>query len=107
MKAVVLHEYGGPEKLTWEDHVPEPQISGNTVLVATTAASVNPPSNSPRLEYKMYLFHAGKVEVEVTLAPSLNFVPGRGLRYAISFDDQPPQVHWSSSSRPKSTVLTK
>jgi NADPH:quinone reductase-like Zn-dependent oxidoreductase len=42
MKAVVLHEYGGPEKLTFEDHVREPQISGNTVLIAATAASVNP-----------------------------------------------------------------
>jgi hypothetical protein len=28
----------------------------------------------------------------VILAPTLNFVPGRGLRYAISFDDEPPQV---------------
>jgi NADPH:quinone reductase-like Zn-dependent oxidoreductase len=42
MKAVVLHEYGGPEKLKFEDNVPEPQISGGTVLIATTAASVNP-----------------------------------------------------------------
>lgn len=42
MKAVVLHEYGGPEKLKFEDNVPEPQVSGNTVLIATTAASVNP-----------------------------------------------------------------
>ena len=42
MKAVVLHEYGGPEKLKFEDNVPEPQISGGTVLIATAAASVNP-----------------------------------------------------------------
>jgi NADPH:quinone reductase-like Zn-dependent oxidoreductase len=42
MKAVVLHEYGGPEKLKFEDNVPEPQIGGNTVLVAAAAASVNP-----------------------------------------------------------------
>ena len=42
MKAVVLHEYGGPEKLRFEDNVPEPQISGGTVLIATAAASVNP-----------------------------------------------------------------
>src|ERR1700720_4549158 len=42
MKAVVLHEYGGPEKLKFEDNVPEPQISGSTVLIATAAASVNP-----------------------------------------------------------------
>jgi NADPH:quinone reductase-like Zn-dependent oxidoreductase len=42
MKAIVLHEYGGPEKLKFEDGVPEPQISGDTVLIAAAAASVNP-----------------------------------------------------------------
>ena len=42
MKAVVLHEYGGPEKLKFEDDVPEPQVSGSTVLIALAAASVNP-----------------------------------------------------------------
>jgi NADPH:quinone reductase-like Zn-dependent oxidoreductase len=42
MKAVVLHEYGGPENLKFEDNVPEPQIGGNTVLIAAAAASVNP-----------------------------------------------------------------
>src|SRR5580700_5409459 len=42
MKAVVLHEYGGPEKLRFEDNIPEPQMSGGTVLIATAAASVNP-----------------------------------------------------------------
>ena len=42
MRAVVLHEYGGPEKLKFEDNVPEPQINGATVLIAAAAASVNP-----------------------------------------------------------------
>jgi threonine dehydrogenase-like Zn-dependent dehydrogenase len=42
MKAVVLHEYGGPEKLKFEDNVPEPPMSGGTVLIAAAAASVNP-----------------------------------------------------------------
>jgi NADPH:quinone reductase-like Zn-dependent oxidoreductase len=42
MKAVVLREYGSPEKLKFEDDVPDPQISGDTVLIAATAASVNP-----------------------------------------------------------------
>jgi len=31
---VVLHQYGGPEKLKFEDNVPEPQISGSRVLIA-------------------------------------------------------------------------
>ena len=42
MRAVVLYEYGGPEKLKFENDVPEPQISGSTVLIAAAAASVNP-----------------------------------------------------------------
>ena len=42
MKAVVLHEYGGPEKLKFEPDVLDPQISGDTVLIAAIAASVNP-----------------------------------------------------------------
>ena len=42
MKAVVLDEYGGPENLKFEDNVPSPQVSGNTVLIAAAAASVNP-----------------------------------------------------------------
>ena len=42
MKAVVLHEYGGPEKLMFEDNVPDPQVSGDAVLIAAVAASVSP-----------------------------------------------------------------
>ncbi len=57
-----------------------------------TAPSVTPPKDSPCLEYQMYLFHPGKVEVEAIIDPTLNFIQGRGLRYALSFDDQPPQI---------------
>jgi NADPH:quinone reductase-like Zn-dependent oxidoreductase len=42
MKAVVLHEYGGPDKLKFEDDVPDPSTGGNTVLISAAAASVNP-----------------------------------------------------------------
>src|SRR5215472_6359498 len=57
-----------------------------------TAESLSPGQNAPCLEYKMYLFHVGRVGVEAIFDPTLNFVPGRGLRYAISFYDQKPQV---------------
>jgi len=54
--------------------------------------SVMPPQDSPHLEYRMYLFDSGEAQVEATISPTLNFVPGRGLRYAISIDDDAPQV---------------
>jgi NADPH:quinone reductase-like Zn-dependent oxidoreductase len=41
MKAVVLHEYGGPDKLKYED-VPDPVAGEGQVLVRVAAASVNP-----------------------------------------------------------------
>jgi hypothetical protein len=66
-------------------------LSGMTVF-PVTAPSAEPPQPAPVLEYKMYLFEGGAFNVEAILAPTLNFVPGRGLRFAISFDDQQPQM---------------
>lgn len=45
--------------------------------------------DSPCLEYKIYFFNTGTFEVKPVFSPTLNFIPGRGLQYAISFDDQP------------------
>jgi hypothetical protein len=61
-------------------------------IFPVTADSATPPQGSPCLEYRMYLFDSGKADVTAILTPTLNFVPGRGLRYAVSLDDQPPQV---------------
>jgi len=66
-------------------------LSAMTIM-PMTAPSAAPPSDSPRLEYGIYLFKTGKLAVLATVAPTLNFVPGRGLRYAVSFDDEPPQT---------------
>jgi Glycosyl hydrolase family 115/Gylcosyl hydrolase family 115 C-terminal domain len=65
-------------------------LSSMTIFPMTTP-SVTPP-DAPCLQYRIYLFNPGTVQVETILAPTLNFVPGRGLRYAIAFDDQPPQI---------------
>lgn len=68
------------------------RTSSSMTVFPVTAPSVSPPAKSPCLEYQMYLFDSGSAAVEAVLAPTLNFVPGRGLRYAISFDEQSPQV---------------
>lgn len=76
----------------WEEIPDYGRTSSAMSVFPVDAASVNSWPNSPCLEYRMYLFDPQKVEVEVILAPSLNFVPGRGLRYGVSFDDQAPQI---------------
>ena len=47
MKAVILHEYGGPEKLKWEE-VPDPEAHAGEVLVRVSSASVNPVDSKMR-----------------------------------------------------------
>ncbi|MFS2135726.1 glycosyl hydrolase 115 family protein [Duganella sp. Dugasp56] len=68
-------------------------LSGMTVLqpAAPTGAAAD---DTPRmrLEYEMHLFSAGTVGVQATLAPTQKFQPGAGLRYAVSFDDEAPQI---------------
>jgi NADPH:quinone reductase-like Zn-dependent oxidoreductase len=41
MKAIVLHEYGGPDKLKYEDW-DDPQAGDGQILIRVTAAGVNP-----------------------------------------------------------------
>ena len=61
-----------------------------TMPVTCSVKQLN--ENSPRLEYKVYLFSRGKIFVKAYLSPTLNFLKGEGLRYAISFDNQEPQI---------------
>ncbi|OKI27862.1 glycosyl hydrolase [Saccharothrix sp. CB00851] len=48
--------------------------------------------DGPRLEYELTLRSAGPVTVWAYLSPRNPVLPGPGLRYAVSFDDQPPRV---------------
>jgi hypothetical protein len=64
-------------------------LSGMTIF-PVTAPSIELQQPAPVLKYPMYLFESGPFNVEAILSPTLNFVPSRGLRFAVSFDDQPP-----------------
>lgn len=79
-------------EVRWEKIEDYGRTLSSMTIFPVTAQSVTPPQNSPCLEYKMYLFHPCSIEVEAIVAPTLNFVPGRGLRFAVSFDDQSPQI---------------
>ncbi|GAA3819555.1 glycosyl hydrolase 115 family protein [Sphaerisporangium flaviroseum] len=57
-----------------------------------TAARQTPGGNSPRLEYTMTTFTTGPVKVSTVLSPRNNVLPTDGLKYAISIDDQAPQI---------------
>jgi len=66
-------------------------LSGITPM-PLTAKSQKPEADSPRLEYNMHLFNSGTVKVSVFVSPTQNFHNTQGLRYAVSFDDEQPQI---------------
>ncbi|MBN2200777.1 glycosyl hydrolase 115 family protein, partial [bacterium] len=66
-------------------------LSGVTPFPVTAGPRV-PGGDSPRLEYRLHLFHDGDVTVHAYFAPTQNFTAGPGFRYGISFDEGPVQI---------------
>ncbi len=66
-------------------------LSGMTPFPVTSPAA-EPGGDSPHLEYLLYLFSSGTVTVKAYLSPTLDFHNSGGLRYAVSFNDEAPQI---------------
>jgi len=96
-------------------------LSGMRAEAPVDLPSAEPGENAPSLEYRMFLHTPGAVTANLTLAPTLNFVAGRGLRVAVSFDDEAPKLvnilpatynaqngnrDWEESVRNNSRTLT-
>ncbi len=63
-----------------------------TAFPVTAAPTATPGGGSPHLEYRINLPQAGPVTVSAYLAPTLDFTNTTGLRYAVSIDDEAPQI---------------
>jgi hypothetical protein len=57
MKAAIVHEYGGPEVLLY-DQAPDPVASAGEVLVCVAATSINP-FEVPAWIFGLQLFFCG------------------------------------------------
>jgi len=67
-------------------------LSGVTVK-PVTAERIEPDDDSPRLEYDIFLFEPGEVELNVLLSPTLNYYTNDETRkIAVSVDDEEPQI---------------
>lgn len=60
------------------------------VPVNTTAIELN--QDSPRMEYDILMSTTGEITVSALLSPTLNIYNNEGLRFAVSFDDEQPQI---------------
>lgn len=78
--------------VTWQKLPDFGRTHGGVTAFPVTMPAITPGGTTPRLEYDLHTFSSGDVKVEVHLAPSLDFQSGEGLRYAVSIDDEPPQI---------------
>jgi hypothetical protein len=67
-------------------------LSGMRAETPVDAPPAEPGKGSASLEYDLFLFSEGKAEVTAIVGPTMNFQPDRALRYAISFDEETPQI---------------
>jgi len=92
MEAVNYSKKIEVEELKWHV-IPDLGRTGSSITpfpVTAPRQSLN--TNSPRIEYKINLLNEGKVKVMVYVAPTLNIYSTEGLKYAVSIDDETPQI---------------
>lgn len=79
------------EGVSWQTLPGFGNTEGAVTPFPVTASTRKLSNTSPRLEYRLQTTSAGEAKVELTVAPTLAFIPGRGLHVAVSFDDGLPR----------------
>jgi len=95
-------EVGG---VGWKQVPDYGRVDAAMAIYPVTAASILPPAPAPTLEYPVYLPRAGTYTVTLVLGPVMDFVPERGMRLAVSFDDAAPQILDLFADRTAETFL--
>ena len=67
-------------------------LSGMTPMPGTIRGLTPGTEESPHLEYDLWFFNTGEVEAELYLSPTLQFNQSKGLKIAVSMDDEAPQI---------------
>ena len=66
-------------------------LSGMRATAPANAPAATPKKDAPCLEYPLYLFTNGTIDITLITSPLLNIMPGRDIKFAISIDDETPQ----------------
>ncbi len=79
--------------ITWKT-IPDLGRSSSAITTfPVTAREQKPGNGSPSVEYEVYTYDTGKLTIQAHFSPTLNFHgTEEGLQYAISVDDEQPQV---------------
>ena len=77
--------------ITW-DIIPDIGRTGSGVTSFPVTLSSKLSAASPHLQYELYTSDTGNVNLCLYFSPTLNFHNDEGLKYAISIDDEAPQI---------------
>lgn len=79
--------------ITWKV-LPDHGRTGSALTAfPVTAPEQTPGENTPHVEYDVYTYDQGEATIHAYFSPTLNvYGSGKGLQYAISIDDQTPQI---------------
>ena len=81
---------GGAQWQVLENH--GRTLGGVTIFPVTHASVEKPGGDSPRLEYPLWIDSSGEARLRLVVSPTLNYVPGRGLRLAVSLNEETPKI---------------
>ena len=82
----------GTKALSWKVLPDHGRTSSAVAPFPVTAKPEKLSLQSPRLEYAIELQQAGEVKIKAYLSPTLDFSHDTALSYAISIDDEVPQI---------------
>ncbi len=68
------------------------RTNSSIIIEPVTAKTQTPDANSPHVEYEFFVFNGGNFTVEAFLSPTQDFKKQGGLKFALSIDDEQPQV---------------
>ncbi|MEO5594093.1 MAG: glycosyl hydrolase 115 family protein, partial [Chitinophagaceae bacterium] len=78
--------------ITWKI-LPDLGRTGSAVTpFPVTAANQTPGGTAPQLQYEICVAGSGTVKLQAYFSPTLNFNNDEGLKYAVSIDDEAPQI---------------
>lgn len=78
--------------ITW-DFIPDyGRSEGGMTIFPVTTESITDYTKAPSMEYPIYINETNDYSIILFTSPTLNFVPGRGLRIAVGIDDNEPRV---------------
>jgi len=80
------------DKIKWQI-LPDLGRTGSAISTFPVTAAEQRPVNAPYLEYEIYTYSKGDFSINTYHSPTLNFQhTEEGLQYAISVDDEKPQI---------------